>query len=88
MKRKLLIALFGFGTVAGFGSGIASMACWHHRAHERRAAFEQHVADVCVEAAYRAREAERPPPPPPADDRGCELRPHHGRRPHGHHGHY
>lgn len=63
MKRKLLIALFAFGTVAGFGSGIASMACWHDRHHERRAAFERHVADVCVEAAYRARDAERPPPP-------------------------
>lgn len=55
MKRKLLIALLAFGTVAGFGSGIASMACWHHRAEARRAAFERHVADVCVEAAYRAR---------------------------------
>ncbi len=58
MKRKLLIALFSFGTIAGFGSGIASMACWHHRAHERRAAFERHVAEVCVEAARRADEGE------------------------------
>ncbi|HJL15613.1 MAG TPA: hypothetical protein RMH99_08160 [Sandaracinaceae bacterium LLY-WYZ-13_1] len=55
MKRTLLIALFAFGTVAGFGSGFASLACWHHRADARRAAFERHVADVCVEAADRAR---------------------------------
>ncbi len=76
MKRKLLIALFAFGTVAGFGSGIASMACWHHRAEARRAAFEAHVADVCVEAAYRARDGEAPldrPPPP-------QHRHHHGWR--------
>lgn len=66
MKRKLLIALFTFGTVAGFGSGIASMACWHSRAEARRAEFERHVADVCVEAALRARDGlpvDRPPPP-------------------------
>ena len=71
MKRKLLIALFAFGTVAGFGSGIASMACWHSRAHERRAACERHVADVCVEAAYRARDGEGPVdrPPPHHHDR-------------------
>jgi hypothetical protein len=59
MKRKLLIALLAFGTIGGFSSGIASMACWHHRSHDRRAAFERHIADVCVEAAYRARERER-----------------------------
>jgi len=68
MKRKLLIALLAFGTVAGFGSGIASLACGHHRAHARRAAFERHVAELCVDAARRAdeRPAERPidrPPP-------------------------
>lgn len=63
MKRKLLIALFAFGTVAGFGSGIASTACWHHRAHARRAAFERHVAEVCVDAARRAEApVDRPPP--------------------------
>ncbi|MGE0789203.1 MAG: hypothetical protein AB7S26_26250 [Sandaracinaceae bacterium] len=79
MKRRLLIALFALGTVAGFGSGISSMACWHHRAEQRRAAFEQHVADVCVEAAQRARPAygpaaygpyDRPPPPPQRGHRG------------------
>ncbi len=67
MKRKLLIALLAFGTVGGFGSGIASMACFHHHAAERRAAFERHVADVCVEAAHRAQDGQAPvdrPPPP------------------------
>lgn len=59
MKRKLLITLFAFGTVAGFGSGFASLACHHERAHTRRAAFERHVADLCVQAADRAR-AETP----------------------------
>lgn len=65
MKRKLLIALFAFGTIGGFGSGIASLAHCHHHAAERRAAFERHVADVCVRAAERARHgepAERMPP--------------------------
>ncbi|MFO0659162.1 MAG: hypothetical protein U0165_04940 [Polyangiaceae bacterium] len=46
--RKLLIAFFAIGTVAGFGSEIAG---WHHCANHRRAAFEQHVADLCVNAA-------------------------------------
>lgn len=65
MKRKLLIALFAFGTVAGFGSGFASLACHHERAHARRAAFERHVADICVQAANRAHAEERPDYPPP-----------------------
>ncbi|MEM9075150.1 MAG: hypothetical protein AAGE52_42020 [Myxococcota bacterium] len=50
MKRKLLIGLFTFGTLAGFGSGIASVK--HH--HHRRAHFERHVAQLCVDAARRA----------------------------------
>ena len=67
MKRKVLIGLFSFGTVFGFGSGVASMACMHGRHHEaRRAQFEQHVADVGVDAALRANDdyEEAPPPPP------------------------
>lgn len=55
MKRRLLIGLLAFGTFAGFGSGFASMGWHHHRFHQaRRVAFENHVADVCVEAARRA----------------------------------
>ena len=57
MKRRLLIVLLGFGTIFGFGTGFASMSHhWHHRAEQRRANFESHVADVCVEAAQRADE--------------------------------
>lgn len=72
MKRRFLIALLTFGTFAGFGSGFASMGWHHHRFHQaRQAAFENHVADVCVEAARRAdhedayrddRPWDRPPP--------------------------
>ena len=51
MKRKVLIAFFALGTLGGFGSGIFHMA--HARCHhqDRRAAFERHVAKVCVDAA-------------------------------------
>ena len=48
MRRRLLIALLALGTVGGYGMGFASMRC---RAHSRRAAFEQHVAKLCVDAA-------------------------------------
>ncbi len=39
MRRKLLIALLAFGTVAGFGSGLAHLSWrlhhkkWHHGPH-------------------------------------------------------
>ena len=58
IKRKLLIGLLAVGTVAGFGLEIARFRC-----HDggRRAAFERHVADVCVDAARRAPGAERAP---------------------------
>ncbi|MCA9610941.1 MAG: hypothetical protein KC619_35350 [Myxococcales bacterium] len=90
MKRKLLIVLLGFGTLFGFGSGFASMSYhWHQHAEARRAAWEAHVADVCVEAAQRA---DRPDPrddrwgPPPSDYPEWDGPPperHH--RPHRHH---
>jgi hypothetical protein len=51
MRRPFLVALLAFGTVMGFGSGFAHM---RHRGYERRAEFERHVADVCVEAAREA----------------------------------
>ena len=54
MKRRILIVLLTLGTIGGFGSGIASMRC---HAHARRAAFERHVAKVCVDAARRAKAA-------------------------------
>jgi hypothetical protein len=51
MRRRLLAVLFGLGVVGGFGWEL-SRSC-HHGAH-RRAAFEDHVASVCVDAARRA----------------------------------
>ncbi|MGF1469752.1 MAG: hypothetical protein ACFCGT_26810 [Sandaracinaceae bacterium] len=60
MRRTILIALFSFGTVFGFGSALAHGAPWSHHHRERREAFERHVADVCVDAAERRLERERP----------------------------
>jgi|HubBroStandDraft_6_1064221.scaffolds.fasta_scaffold123374_3 hypothetical protein len=48
MRRRILIALFAFGTLGGYGAGIAGMSC---RAHARRDAFERHVAHICADAA-------------------------------------
>lgn len=50
MRRPFLMALLALGTVAGFGSGFASLH--GHSCH--RQSFEQHVADVCTDAARRA----------------------------------
>jgi len=47
-RQRFLIALLALGTVGGYGLGFASLHC-HGEA--RRAAFERHVAQVCVEAA-------------------------------------
>lgn len=47
LRYRLRIALLTLGTVAGFASGFASLACHHHR----RAAFEQHVSRLCADAA-------------------------------------
>ena len=62
MKRKLLIGLFAFGTVAGYGSAFT---CFKHRHAHRRAHFEQHIAQVCVEAARRAEAEPAPDEAPP-----------------------
>ncbi len=51
MKQKLLVAFLSFATFAGFSSGAASLVRQHHA---RQVAMEQHVADVCTEAALRA----------------------------------
>ena len=50
MRRKLLIALLALGTVGGYASGFASM---RHCQSARRQSFEQHVAQVCVDAARK-----------------------------------
>ncbi|HMJ12037.1 MAG TPA: hypothetical protein VK524_11520 [Polyangiaceae bacterium] len=54
MKRRILIALLALGTVAGFAAGISHLRCPGRHGWERRAHFEQHVADLCTEAALRA----------------------------------
>jgi hypothetical protein len=55
-----LIAALAVGTVAGFGHGIASLGhCAAERHAERRAAFEDHVAEVCTRAAERVIEDRR-----------------------------
>lgn len=48
MKRKILIALFAFGTVAGYASAFRHARGCHY---ERRQHFERHVAKVCLDAA-------------------------------------
>lgn len=67
MKRKILIGVLALGTVVGYGSAIARMRGGHggygygHGGwHDRRAAFERRVADICTDAALRAR-PDRPP---------------------------
>ena len=54
MRRKIWMGILTLGVVGGYGWGFASLGCHRHRAEERRAAFEQHVAQVCVDAALKA----------------------------------
>jgi len=51
VNRRILIAVLALGTVGGYSLGFASLRCHNHA---RRAAFEQHVAQVCVDAARHA----------------------------------
>jgi len=61
MKRRILMVLLGLGAVGGYASGFAHM---HRCSRAREAAFERHVADVCIAAAKSpARGAERAPAP-------------------------
>ena len=49
MRRPRLLAfLLGVGALAGFASGMHQLR-WHRWA--QRAAFERHVAELCVDAA-------------------------------------
>jgi len=48
MRRRIAIVLLALGAVAGYAAGFAHLS--HCRA-DRRAAWEHHVAKVCVEAA-------------------------------------
>jgi hypothetical protein len=48
MRRRILMVLLGIGAVGGYAAGFAHM----HECHRARtAAFERHVAEVCVDAA-------------------------------------
>lgn len=60
--RRFLIALFALGTFGGYGSAIATTSC-HARA--RRAAWEQHVAHLCADAAKDRGAPARDEPPQP-----------------------
>jgi hypothetical protein len=62
MRRRLLIALFAFGTLGGYGSAIAGSSC---RAHHRQAAWGRTFDHPCGGAAARQHAA---PPEAPADD--------------------
>ena len=49
---RLPVVLLAFGAIFGFASAF------HHGWHEheyRQEAFERHIADVCTDAALRAR---------------------------------
>ena len=52
MRKRVLIVLLALGMVGGYASGFAHMRGCHR---ERQAAFERHVADVCLNAAKGAR---------------------------------
>jgi hypothetical protein len=51
MRRGIVIALLSLGALAGFGSGFCHL---HHRLHHG-GGFEEHVAQICADAALRAR---------------------------------
>ena len=69
IKRAFLITFFSLGTIGGFASGFAHLGAHCASHHQRRAAFEDHVADVCTRAAHRAGGA-RPEAPPQQDPYG------------------
>ncbi len=50
--RRFGILFLALGAVGGFGSELFRMG---RHSESRRAAFEHHVAEVCVDAARRAR---------------------------------
>ncbi len=49
MKRTVLAIFLVFGVVGGLASGFHGLHHYHHD----RAAFERHVAELCVDAAAR-----------------------------------
>jgi hypothetical protein len=51
MKRPIVLALLAVGIVAGYASGLAHLNAYRDA---RRATFERHVAEVCLNAAKEA----------------------------------
>lgn len=58
MRHTFLTVLLTVGLLGGLAAGFTG--CCHHRHHDR-AAFEAHIADVCVQAADRADRAKAKP---------------------------
>jgi hypothetical protein len=56
MRRRLLIAVLAFGTVAGYASGFAHLRGWRHCGHERSGCERGHRVE-------RPRPPENSPPP-------------------------
>lgn len=48
MRRPILKTVLWLGVIGGFGSAFFHMGHCHH---DRREAFERHLAEVCVNAA-------------------------------------
>ncbi len=55
MRRRVLQIALALGAVAGFASGFHSLGRCASGHFDRKQAFEQHIADVCVGAADRAK---------------------------------
>jgi hypothetical protein len=51
VKRRIVMAILAAGAIGGYAMGFHGA---FHRHHDRRAAFERHVAEVCVDAARRS----------------------------------
>jgi len=48
MRQRSLVWLLAFGGLGGYLTGFMSLA---RHSHERREAYERHVAQVCIDAA-------------------------------------
>lgn len=73
MRRRVLIALLAFGTLAGYSSGFASLYRWHRYGHpygghcrQGRAHDSNFRHGTTPWAAAQTPQAPRPTEPPPA----------------------